>query len=94
MNSITLQSVRGSFSAVSTLISASKSWNAIDEIYKIYIFLHRSDHKNSAKCVQMLHLYDFFKKSFLSVSVAFFVFNFDEVLSEFYEYSQKIPQNR
>jgi len=62
MNSITLQGVRGSFSAVSTLISASKSWNAIDEIYKIYIFLHRSDHKNSAEFVQMLHLYDFFKK--------------------------------
>jgi len=42
----------------------------------------------------MLHLYDFvFKKLFLSVSVAFFVFNFDEVLSEFCEYSQKIPQN-
>jgi hypothetical protein len=48
MNSITLQSVRGSFSAVSTPISAIKSWNVIDEIYKIYIFLHRSDHKNSA----------------------------------------------
>ena len=32
----------------------------------------------------MIHLYDLvFKKLFLSVSVAFFVFNFDEVLSEF-----------
>ena len=56
--------LRGSFSAVSTPVFASKHslelgsrWKALDEIYKIYmcvfgILLHRSDLQNSATFVK------------------------------------------
>ena len=38
-----LQTLRGSFSAVSTPIFANTRWKALAEIYKIYMLLHRSD---------------------------------------------------
>jgi hypothetical protein len=57
MNWIFLQTLRGSFSAVSTPILASKyslvsSWRDLQDLH-LYILLHRSDLKISAKIVNV-----------------------------------------
>ena len=50
MNCIFPQTLRGSFSAVSTpILRENTGWKALDEIYKIYKLLNRSDLKISAK---------------------------------------------
>ena len=43
------QTLEDSFSSVSTPNFAKKRWKALDEIYKIYMLLHRSDLNISAK---------------------------------------------
>ena len=78
-------------------LQVNTRWKALDEIYKIYILLHRSDFKISAK-----HRHHFFAIeyyllsswisdlfSFSSSNFAFFLRIFDEFLSGFRDKFQK-----
>ena len=59
-------------------------WKALDEIYKIYILLHRSDLKISAKIVKFSGGMKKFNLIFSRVSMKFAIFlrTFDEILPQ------------
>ena len=69
-------------------------WKALDEIYKIYMLLHRSDLNVSENFRQTFsHFFQFFGKElqFVIFELFFIDFssNFDEMLSEFRQYVRK-----
>ena len=77
------QTLQGSFSSVSTPNFASNI--ALDEIYKIYMLLHRSDLNISEIFRQIFShfLAKFAKFRFLKILFTDFCSDFDEILSEF-----------
>ena len=87
------QTLEGSFSSVSMPnFARSTHWKARDEIYKIYMLLHRSDLNISAKfhqtfsnfSVMFFAKFSYFRRIFIE-----FCSDFDENLSEFAKYSLK-----
>ena len=72
-------------------------WKALDEIYKIYMLLHRSDLNISEKFRQTFFFVKFFhnfRQNFAIVThfrkVIFeFCSEFDDILSEFHKYFRK-----
>jgi len=84
-----MQTWRGSLPVVSTpIFQLNIRWKVFDEMYKMYIILHRSGLKMSAKfrpnCL-LFHLLNVFVPEI----VAIIMFKFDEVVSEFHEKFQK-----
>ena len=91
------QTLQGSFSAVSKPNFASKyslelaRWKALDEIYKMYILLHRSDLKISVEEVVII-LVNYLKNENsihsnfrnFDITTAMLLLNFDEIFSEFH----------
>jgi len=81
------QTLRGSLSAALTPISASKySFETLDEIYKIYMSLPRSDFKISAnRRPNVFYFSDLknLKQMHTSRNCAIFALNVDEILFEF-----------
>ena len=63
-------------------------WKALDEIYKIYMLLHRSDLNISENVRQFFsHFAAFFAKiCYFRILFIDFCSNFDEILSEFRRY--------
>ena len=57
-------------------------WKALDEIYKIYMLLHRSDLNILANFIKLVRIFvqNFAKKRYLSSN---FTLNFDEILMKF-----------
>ena len=78
--------LRGSFSAVSTpILQVNIRWKALDEIYKIYMLLHRSDLNISESFRQ---IFSYFLAKFAKIHYFWILFtdfcsDFDEILSEF-----------
>ena len=74
-------------------LQSNTRWKALAEIYKICIPLHRSDRKISAKnrptfCEIEYWIFNIF--ALVQFDFAIFLWNFDEILSEFRDKSQKI----
>ena len=77
----------------SRFLQSNTRWKALAEIYKICIPLHRSDRKISAKnrptfCEIEYWIFNIF--ALVQFDFAIFLWNFDEILSEFRDKSQKI----
>ena len=79
------------------ILQVNIRWKALDEIYKIYMLLHRSDLNISAKFCQTFSHFSakFSKKRNVSTFLIEFRADFDEIFSEFRqtdpqaEYSRK-----
>ncbi len=74
-------------------------WKALDEIYKIYILLHRSDLKIPAKSRHNFGKNESIQNSSHSIfrkfdtKIAISLLNFDEIVSEFHGSVQKCPNS-
>ena len=66
-------------------------WKALDEIYKIYMLLHRSDLNISEKIRQTFSHFqqNFTKIRYFRIIFIKFCSDFDEILSEFRRYFRK-----
>ena len=63
------------------ILQVNIRWKALDEIYKIYMLLHRSDVNISEKCRQFFSHY-FAKISYFRIVLIEFCSDFDEIFSE------------
>ena len=66
-------------------------WKALDEIYKIYMLLQRSDLKISAKFVQFCCYFKqkmHFQTFIFSIKFIIFILNVHDIVSEFRDNSQ------
>ena len=66
-------------------------WKALDEIYKLYMILHRSDLNISEKIVKRFRIFrqNFAKFTHVRKIVIDFCSEFDDILSEFRKYFRK-----
>ena len=70
-------------------------WKALDEIYKMYIPLHRSDIKIPAKSRHNFGKHELIQNSIHSnfrkfdMNIAIYLLNFDDIVSEFHGSVQK-----
>ena len=69
------------------ILQVNIRWKALDEIYKIYMLLHRSDLNISAKFREFFsHLFKILQKTLFFIE---FCSEFDEIFSEFHRFSRK-----
>ena len=70
------------------ILQVNMRWKALDEIYKIYMLLHRSDLNISEKFRSIFWKIFAKNRHFLTLFIDF-CSDFDEILSEFRRYSRK-----
>ena len=73
------------------ILQVNIRWKALDEIYKIYMLLHRSDLNISEKFRQFFRIFwqNFAKIRYFLILFTDFCSDFDEILSEFRQYFRK-----
>ena len=84
----------------SRFLQVNIRWKALDEIYKVYMLLHRSDFNFSenvrqfffaffGKILQNFVIFEFFSLIFAQILMKFYMEVRDEILSEFRRYFRK-----
>ena len=75
------------------ILQVNIRWKALDEIYKIYMLLHRSDLNISELFVKLSRILGYFLQKFVIFEFFSYLFSdfcsdFDDILSEFHRYSE------